>query len=415
MRTSKSIHLRQSFAIFVFVALGWPAAAVYAQTASQHAGHQAPKTMKKRPELGTGVAVDAQGRIWTAGKEAVGDAQYVVLQMSEDGGKTWSAPKRIQAEPEPVSADGENRPKIAFGAKGELYVTYTKPLPKPYTGEIRFVRSIDGGKTFSAPMTVHANRDQITHRFESIVVDKSGRIYVAWIDKRDLEAAARKEKYTGAALYYAVSEDSGASFRGDYKVADHSCECCRIALALNADGKPVAFWRHVFEPNIRDHAMAELTPSGKPGPIVRATFENWRIDACPHHGPSLAYAADGTRHQVWFNVKSDEGGAFYASTNPVGELGEPFKLGSAQAAHPDVAVDGKTIVVAWKQFDGKSTAILSRISSDGGKTWKEKELARTLKDSDQPHLLNAPSGIILAWRTQEEGMRIIIIKPEASS
>ena len=409
MRVSKSVGLCRIFIILCSLTMECLTFHAAAQTAQEHASHSA----AKKSELGTGAAVDAQGRIWIASKEGSGDAQYVVLQMSEDGGKTWSAIRRIQAQPEAISADGENRPKIAFGTKGELYVAYTKPLPKPYTGEIRFVRSLDGGTTFSAPITVHANRDLITHRFESMIVDRSGRIYIAWIDKRDLvAAAARKEKYAGAALYYAVSEDNGASFKGDYKIADHTCECCRIALALKADGKPVALWRHVFDSNIRDHAMAELTPSGKTSSIMRATFENWRIDACPHHGPSLAYAADGTRHQVWFNVKDDEGGAFYASASPAGKLSTPLKLGSAQAAHPDVAVDGKDVVVAWKQFDGKSTAILSKLSADGGRTWQERELVRTAKDSDQPHLLNSPAGILLAWRTQDEGMRIVPVKLE---
>jgi len=247
---------------------------LYAQM--EHAHHKAAKT-----ELGTSAAIDEQGQLWIAGKETAGDGankQFVVLQMSRDMGKTWTSPKRVQQTPEPVAADGENRPKLAFGSKGEIYVSYTKPLAKPYTGEIRFTRSIDGGKTFSAPVTVHANRDEITHRFESMIVDKAGRIYIAWIDKRDGEAAKlRKEKYRGAALYYAVSDDSGASFKGDYKIADHTCECCRIALALNPEGNPVAMWRHVFEPNVRDHALRTLTPDGKFSDLTRVSFDDWKV------------------------------------------------------------------------------------------------------------------------------------------
>ena len=373
------------------------------------------KNMKSAgTELGTSAAIDAQGHLWSVSKETADAGQYVVLQMSPDMGKSWSSPKRVQREPEAVSADGENRPKIAFGNKGEIYITYTKPLAKPYTGEIRFVRSLDGGRTFAPPITVHANRDLITHRFESIIVDRSGRIYVAWIDKRDLEAAAaRKEKYAGAALYYAVSEDGGASFQGDYKIADHSCECCRIALALNPDGKPVALWRHVFEPNARDHALTELTPDGKLPALTRVTFDDWRVDACPHQGPSLAYGQDGTRYQTWFNVAANEGGVFYAAAHTSGGLGTPIKLGSAQAQHADVAVDGRAIAVAWKQFDGKSTAILARLSGDGGATWQERELARTQGASDQPHLLVPGSGIMLVWRTQNEGLRTLLIKSGA--
>lgn len=382
---------------------------LHAQTLRPAAG------MSKKVELATGIAVDASGNFWMVSKETTEGDQYLVLQGSTDGGRSWSAPRRIQSEPEAVSADGENRPKLAFGPQGQMYITYTKPLAKPYTGDIRFVRSLDGGKTFSPPRTVHANRDLITHRFESMVVDKTGRIYIAWIDKRDLEAAtARKEKYSGAAVYYAVSDDAGNTFKGDYKLADHSCECCRIAMALTPDDKAVALWRHVFEPNARDHAIAVLALDGKGTAMARATFDDWRIDACPHHGPGLAYADDGTRHQVWFNLKGEEGGVFHASVSPDGVMGKPQRLGTAQAAHADVAVLGKQVVLAWRQFDGKGTAILGKHSTDGGLTWSDMELARTAQASDQPRLLKTRTGIVLAWRTQQEGMRIVPVSANAA-
>lgn len=405
MPAFKPMTLRRRFAALCFLALsGITLCNAADQKPTSHGGMKAIKS----GGLGTGAAIDAQGRLWIAVTETTPTGEFVVLQMSADAGKTWSAAKRIQSEPEAVSADGENRPKLAFGPDGEVYVSYTRPLAKPYTGEIRFVRSLDGGKTFLPPITVHANRDLITHRFDSMIVDHTGRIYIAWIDKRDLEAAvSRNESYTGAALYYAVSEDRGANFKGDYKIADHTCECCRIAMTLNPAGTPVALWRHVYEPNIRDHALVKLTPTGKMPTPVRATFDEWRIDACPHQGPSLTYAADGTRHQVWFSVRGEEGGVFYAATDPSGALKAPIQLGSAQAASGDVAIEGDHIVVAWKQFDGKSTSVLGKVSGDGGLTWQGKEFAQTQGNSDHPRLLTMPAGIMLVWRTHDEGVRVI--------
>lgn len=394
----------------------WQAAAMVALglftvAATAQGAHQQHMKAGKSIELGTAANVDSQGGIWIVHKQVEDAAQFLVLQKSDDGGTTWSAPRRIQREPEAISAEGENRPKLAFGGKGELYISYTKPLAKPFTGDIRFIRSLDGGRTFAPPITVHANRDVITHRFDAMMVDPQGRIYIAWIDKRDVEAARTgKQDYTGAAIYYAVSDDHGATFRGDFKLADHSCECCRIALSLTPDGKVMALWRHVFEPNVRDHAMAQLTPTGVVSAPQRATFDDWRIDACPHQGPALAFAANGSRHQTWFALKGDEGGVFYASAAPGAQLGTPIKLGSDQADHAVIAIDGKTVVLAWRQFDGKVTAIRSKVSHDGGVSWHERELARTTQASDHPQLLNARKGIILAWRTQGEGMRIVAIK-----
>lgn len=390
----------QAFKFFI-AALAFVSAGALAQ----HAAHG------RKAELGTSAAVDNHGQLWIVHKEGDAGGQNIVLRVSADGGQTWDAPRRVLTAPEPVSAEGENRPKIAFGRRNEIYITWTRPLSRPYTGEIRFVRSLDGGRSFSAPRTVHANRDIITHRFESMIVDRDGRIYVTWIDKRDLHAAqAKKRKYAGAAVYYAVSDDGGASFRGDHKIADHSCECCRIALALDQEGQPVALWRHVFEPNVRDHALARLAPDGRVAPIRRASFDDWRVDACPHHGPGLAFAPDGTRHQVWFNVREGEGGVFYSATSATGEVLQSQRLGNSRAAHADVAVHGQQVAVAWKQFDGKETAVLARLSEDGGRTWRDLELARTQGPSDQPRLVTAGSGVLMVWRTRDEDVVTVAVR-----
>jgi hypothetical protein len=40
-----------------------------------------------------------------------------------------------------------------------------------------------------------------------------------------------KPTYRGAAVYRNESQDGGRSFGPDINVADHACECCRIALS----------------------------------------------------------------------------------------------------------------------------------------------------------------------------------------
>jgi hypothetical protein len=415
MKRMTQLQRTVRFAIFYLLAvIAFPFQAAAQPPQGHH--HDGGSSGANAPELGMSAAFDKDGRLWAVTREATDGNQFVLVQSSADMGKTWSSPKSILQEPEPVAARGEERPKIAFGNKGEIYVAYTKPIAKPHVGEIRFLRSTDGGKTFSKPITVHANREVITHAFGSMIVDRAGRIYVAWIDGRGAQQSkARGEPYRGSAIYYAVSEDAGATFKGDYKLTDHTCECCRISLALNPQGNPVAFWRHIFSPNIRDHAVAELSPSGSPATMARVTFDDWRVDACPHHGPSLAYGTDKTRHQVWFNGKEgDEGGVYYAATAPGAKPGKPVSLGNAQASHADIAVQGRHIAIAWKQFDGQVTAIVGRLSEDAGHTWVEKELARTSGESDKPYLVSSGTGTVLVWRTQNEGIRTIRTSKEAS-
>ncbi len=348
-----------------------------------------------RPAFGTSAAVDRSGRLWVAYAQPAGKAGQVVLQRSDDDGATWRPAVRVNAVVEPVAADGENRPKLAFGTGGEMYVTWTSPTSPQFTGDIRFARSLDGGKTWSAPTVVHHDRQLITHRFESMLVDPKGRVWVAWVDKRDLKVAeVAGRPYRGAAIYYAYSDDRGTTWSSDTKLADSSCECCRIALASDSQGRVAALWRHVFEPNERDHAFAFLgTPQAK---VERATTDRWRVDACPHHGPSLAFGPEGTRHATWFNQVDGAGRAFYGQLAASGPSN--MRQLPAGATHAEVAAAGRNVAVAWKRFDGSVTRIESLISNDAGRSFAPGPSLTTAGDSDQPHLVSAGQRILLVWR-----------------
>ena len=375
---------------------------------------EAPAARARKParaQLGTGAAIDAQGRMWIAQVEGAAESasgpalSNIALAWSADQGKSWTHVGPVLPAPEAVEANGEGRPKLAFGPRGQMYLTFTRPLDKPHTGYIRFARSTDGGLSFTAPVTVQRDLAITGHRFDSIITDRQGRIFIAWIDKRDGDAArAAKRPYRGAALYYAVSSDDGASFGPDVRVADHCCECCRIALCLTPGGDVVAMWRHIFEPNVRDHAVATLAPNGRPGAVTRVSFNDWRIDACPHHGPSLAFDAKGQRHQVWFSGGDEDGGLFYAMVLSNGRAGKAIRLGGIRAEHGEVLAAGSTIAVVWKEFDGQATKVMARLSNQGGAAWQERVLASSQGTSDHPHLVSNDSAIWLVWRTADEGV-----------
>ena len=363
------------------------------------------KAKKVRVELGASAAFSPDGLLYAVSKQG----EHLLLYRSGNEGASWSAPVVVNAQPEAISADGENRPKLAFAKDGAVLVSWTRPLSKPNTGEIRLARS-DDGERFSVPITVHRDRAEITHRFESMLVAGDGRVLLAWIDKRDLEKAkAGKEAYRGAAIYAAVSTDGGRSFQPERKLADHSCECCRLASASDADGAPLFMWRHVFAPNERDHAIVRIKADGSPEALQRATFDRWKIDGCPHHGPSLAVDAAGVRHAVWFNQKDGEGRVFY------GRLGTDAgatrvdgqrAIGGARAEHADLAVAGQRVAMIWKEFDGEQAKLRAELSEDGGKTFRVLDLAVSAGPSDQPRALAHGEKLYAFWRSEREGMRV---------
>jgi hypothetical protein len=353
-----------------------------------------------RPELGTSAAIGPDGR-WYAVATRDG---HVVLHRSGDEGRHWAEVAIVNRKPEAIAAEGENRPRLAFAADGAVLVSWARRFEERFTGDVRFARAADG-LHFDEPVTVHRDRSIVGHSFNVMQVMRDGRLVIAWIDSRDGAAAKRDgSDYRGSAIYAAVSDDGGRSFRPETKVADHSCQCCRLALAEDVDGAPLLLWRHVFEPNERDHALVRLDVDG--GTLVpeRVTFDRWRIDACPHHGPSLAVAADGTRHAVWFNEREGAGRVFYGRLAD-GRVEGQRPLGGPRAAHADIALAGSRLAIVWKEFDGERTRLVAELSEDGGRSFRTQALAATAGASDQPRLLRQGEALFAFWRTADEGMK----------
>ncbi len=364
-----------------------------------------------RIQLATGAAFAPDGSLWMVGLNA--NNRLFVQSSPAHALGVWSNMKLLETGADEISADGENRPKIAFGPHGWVVISYTQPLTKPYTGFIRMLRSSDGGKIFGAPFTVHQDRQEITHRFESIAFDRQGVLHTLWVDKRDMPPRGAAQKYAGAAIYRNESADGGASFGSDIKLADHSCECCRIALAPNPQGQLQATWRHVFGEQTRDHAFASLSSPNAlhPAKVVRSSYDEWQINACPHHGPGLAPdfgASHAGYHTVWFGIRKvqgrDEAAMRYARLSSQGEpmLETVRTLPDQRAEHADVMAFENNVAVIWRSSQATATSLKAWISKDGGRSFQIKILGQTQGPNDHPRLAQSGSRMVVVWRLMQE-------------
>lgn len=366
------------------------AACVAAAALAAQAEHQ------ERPELGASVAVDSKGTTWVVYRQKV----RVMLRESPDGGATWSAPRMVNRAPESIEATGDSYPKVAIGRGGEIFVSWTRALgvDASAAGVIRFARSGDGGRTFDDPVTVHADRQPIAHRFDAMAVTREGKLFVAWIDSRDGR--------TG--LYFTVSADQGRTFRAERAAATGPCECCRIALVARQDGGITALWRHVFDQDIRDHALVSFDANGEAGAMRRATFDDWHLDGCPRHGPALAEDAGGGLHAVWFSGTPGKAGVYY------GRLGEgrvegQRRVGGETASHADLAVSGKRVAIAWKEQEGERWRLRAMRSDDGGQSWRSLELAATGAINDHPKVFAWREGFRVLWNTRDQPLKVVAL------
>jgi hypothetical protein len=285
----------------------------------------------------------------------------------------------------------------------------------PFTGAVLFSRSTDGGESFSPPKPVADDTSpNASQRFDALAVDATGKVVVAWTDKRDARKSGKE--YAGAALYVAASADSGATFAADRKIKDNACECCRLGLAVDGDGLPVVVWRDIYPPNYRDHSLIKFRPDGGPGGAkagaeTRISADEWAIDVCPHHGPAASIAAAGVYDAVWYSGGGKRVGLFYARSADGGRsFTAPFAFGRQDrgAAHPAVFSRGAFVVIAWKEFDGTTATIETIESYDGGRNWSApREIAATKDASDYPFLLSDGRNVYLSWQTAAEGYRLL--------
>jgi hypothetical protein len=348
--------------------------------------------------------IDELGRLWISYVRN----EHVYVSRSDDKGRNFSVPVKVNRIAEDAEHNGENRPKIIVTSNSEVLLSWTLKTSNRYTGEIRFARSSDGGKTFSEPKTINDDGLSIGHRFDSMFLTKSGHLYLAWIDKRELHASTQVgSNYPGAAIYYAVSDDYGRSFSPNYPASSNNCECCRIAMAPSGEDGVAILWRQIYEEEIRDHAFAILRPEGNVSFSGRASFDDWYINACPHHGPAMEIAAsENEYHMAWFSNGNINQGIYYARYNPLtGSSDATMQVdGMAGAGHPDIKeFDGKLYLV-WKGFDGKATALNLIVSNDDGQTWSAAQtLHSTELASDYPLLVRDKGALFLSWHSDEFG------------
>jgi hypothetical protein len=371
-----------------------------------HAAAQSPVCSDAKPQCAQTIepAFAKDGRLWVA--FSVGDKVYAAA--SRDEGKSFEPAVTVAAVTgSVVDANGEARPKIVALRDGTLVVSYTARPEKSYNGAISIARSTDGGKSFSPPQALVDGDGQ---RFDVFVASPKGRLYAAWLDKRDAEEAKKAGKeFAGSGIAVGWSDDGGKTFAGKKILMDHSCECCRVSAALDRDGLPVFAWRNVFERNSRDHYAAKLSPDGAQLIGGRVSDDEWAT-TCPHHGPSIAIDGSGAWHVVWFTNGKARKGLFYAKSVDGGKsFSEPAKFGddAHTPSHAAVLAGKNQIYRVWKEFDGTTTTISMQSSRDAGKAWSDPlVVASTTGASDHPQLLEHKGVAYLSWLTREQGYRL---------
>ena len=359
---------------------------------------------KRRPQGGNLYVTAAFGpdnRLW----RVVPDKWHVYVDYSTDLGKTFSAPVRINKEPQRIKVSGENRPGIVVDRSGRISVIYSAEGVQPVA--VYFSISTDNGRSFSTPKPLSEQASEANSFQGRLVLNSSGLAYVFWLDERD----RTDWRQLGNAVYYTTIDGQNSPNFINRKFSDTLCECCRIATAFDTDGQPVLFARFIYPGGIHDHGLSRTQTDGKETLSWRVTFDEWKIKGCPEHGPAISISDDGRYHIAWFTQGSARQGLFYAYSSDRGQnFSAPLSFGTPKKlpSHPDILAQGKHVALTWTEYDGTKTQLLVMQSTDGGQTWSPaKSIAESASGTDLPFLLSNAQGVFVSWNSKHEGYRLI--------
>jgi len=327
---------------------------------------------------------DPNGLLWVVW----GQGGRVYASHSTDLGRHFDPPVAVNPSPEPLDTSAPARPKLVANKLRAVYVAWTQA-----NGQVRFSRSLDTGRTFTAPATVSNGMGRSYHRLGALATNARDYIYLAWTGGGETNGQASR-----AALYYAYSSDGGRSFHPEQNIASSACSCCRVSLRVDPKQLPVLLWRETGG-IVLNHFQAK----DRPGVSQSISGGNGSTDAC--EGPALSIVPKFGSFATW----AGQNGLLFSSGSDMGKNFSPqIPITQSAAAEPDILADERSINVIWKQTEGSKTILLGQNSWDGGQTWsKPKHLAEAEGETDQAFLLAQQGHHYVAWQTKEQGFRLI--------
>jgi hypothetical protein len=153
-----------------------------------------------------------------------GGTGQIFLAQSADGARTFSAPAAITPAFDvtffPALFQQNSFPSLAVSpTNGNVYVAYSDQASAAAGAQVEFIRSRDGGKTFSPPVAI--NDVPTGQQFlPAIAVDERGVIHASWFDTRNSNSPLNDV----FDVYAAFSNNDGASFGPNVRVTPASID-----------------------------------------------------------------------------------------------------------------------------------------------------------------------------------------------
>lgn len=270
--------------------------------------------------------------------------QNAYLAISKDSGKTFFDPVQLNRVPRSVMGGRERGPKIVLGGGETAHIVWVSARGD----QLLYTRARPDAGDFTPPRNL---LDAKTHLDgATVAADQQGNVFVAWLDTRQ-----SKDRLNSLSLpvFWTESQDAGQTFsKNQTSTALRACSCCALKAIAGPEGGFDLAFRGAYD-NIRDIFLARFTAfeNGLLPAIGKIHDDNWRINACPMSGPSLArstqpavvWAAWMSRGRAYFAESPDEGQDFQAPRTPRATR-------AASQNHPLILLNSQgQVLLAWEE------------------------------------------------------------------
>ncbi len=344
---------------------------------------------------------------WVAGDST---SLRIWFSRSKDMGESWTTPVAVTPENEPLRLHPESSPMLIADEQGRVGIAYATSVEiegrRWPASDLRFVGSLDGGVSWSAPTTVNddVKSGPGNHSFFGLTQGAESGLYLAWLDSRPGADSIKSDEAEGhdASIHLARSSDFGRSWGPNVSQWSRVCPCCRASVAVDPGGLVYVAFRKHYPGQIRDVVIAR--PDGPP---VRIHEDRWLQGGCPHSGPPIVMSRDGTLRMAWFTGAEGHAGVYFREDTPemVDSTDTPLpilvseKLPTVHVSLAEAGMSGTLIACDADSIGGRQVT-LSRVVASG-KRVAERIVVPDSKGASYARVAVAPGGkqAFVAWTT----------------
>ena len=303
--------------------------------------------------------------IYFSGDAMAGDLFYV---RSNDGGSTFSAPLKVNTTPGAAIAVGNIRgAHIAVGKNGRVHVAWNGSKNTSPDGSNRATPMLYT-RLDDSGKAFERERNAITRAYGldgggSLAADQNGNVYVFWH-----APSPGSEGEANRRVWVARSRDDGKTFAPEVAASEKptgACGCCGMAAFADPSGDIFALYRSATETVHRDMYLLASRDQGRT--FSDSKVDAWQVGYCVMSSASFASGA-GSTFAAWETKGQIYFGRIDPQTGTIPHIA-PASCEIAGRKHPALAGNEKgEVLLAWTEGMGwkKGGAVAWQVYDAGG-------------------------------------------------